>query len=76
MGAATQCTVTVAGFRNDKEVAVASFTFTPPAGELEVPMIQAVLDGEFVQLQNVTIIQDDPTLEALNLDDVVVTTHT
>lgn len=32
VGLAAQCTVTVAGFErsSDKEVAVASFTFTPP----------------------------------------------
>ena len=73
---ATQCTVTVAGFRDNQEVADASFTFSPPAGDLAVPMTQAVMPGSFVQLQNVTIIQDNPTLEALNLDDVDVTTHT
>ena len=75
-GVPTQCTTTVAGFRNDKEVAVASFIFSPLAGKVAVPMIKAVLPGDFVLLQNVTIIQDNPTLEALQLDDVNVTTHT
>ena len=73
---AIQCTIFVAGFRNDKEVAVATYTFTPPTPPVDVPMIQAVLPGSFVELQNVTIIQDDPTLEVLAADNFVVTTHT
>lgn len=72
----TQCTILVAGFQNNKEVAVATYTFSPPAGQLAVPMIQAVLPKTFVKLQNLTIIQDNPTLEALLCDDFVVTTHT
>ena len=73
---ALQCTIDVAGFRNGQEVAVASYTFTPPTAAVDVPMIQAVLPGSFVNLQNVTIIQDDPTLEVLAADNFNVTTCT
>ncbi len=55
---------------------MATYTFTPPTPPVDVPMIQAVLPGSFVALQNVTIIQDDPTLEVLAADNFVVTTHT
>lgn len=73
---AVQCTVFVAGFRNGQEVTVASYTFTPPTAAVNVPMIQAVLPGSFVDLQNVTVIQDDPTIEVLVADDFNATTHT
>ena len=73
---AVQCTITVAGFRNGQQVAVASFTFSPIVGELAVPMIEAVLEPDFVTLQNVTIVQGDPILQALVADDFNVTTHT
>ena len=69
-------TIVLAGFRVDQEVAVASFTFTPPTGQVLVPMIEAVLPGDFVTLQNVTIIQDDPVMIMLVTDDFTVTTHT
>ena len=59
---ATQCTVTVAGFKasGGQEVAVASFTFTPPENSLgQVPMIHAVLPDLFhTPLYNVTMIED------------------
>ena len=72
-----QCTVTVAGFRNGEEVDVASYTFTPVVGETVTgPMIQAVLPDTFVDLQNVTFAQTDPTTQVLKADDFNVTTHT
>ena len=62
--AALQCTITVSGFapKTNKEVAVASYTFTPPVqvSVSPVPMIHAVLPSSFWQgLGNVTIIQDN-----------------
>lgn len=57
-------------------IAVASFTFWPIVGELAVPMIKAVLSPSFATLQNVTIVQGNPTLQALVTDDFNVTTHT
>ncbi|CAD6589722.1 MAG: hypothetical protein ASARMPREDX12_003945 [Alectoria sarmentosa] len=60
---ATQCTITVAGFEanNDEEVALASFTFTPPLEPLtSVPTIHAVLPATFLlPLSNVTIVQSN-----------------
>ena len=75
-GKATQCTIAVAGFRKGQEVAVASYTFSPPVTDVSVPMIEAVLPGTFVSLQNVTIIQDDPVLNVLVADNFRVITHT
>lgn len=75
-GVPTQGTVTVAGFQNDQEVVDASFTFSPPDGELAVPMMQAILPEGFKQLQNVTLIQNNPALVVLICDDFNVTTHT
>lgn len=70
---ATQCTITVTGFQanDDKEVAIASYTFTPPPNPVTpVSMIHAVLPKTFLQpLYNVTIIQDD-TLLALKIDNL------
>ena len=74
-GKATQCTIDVAGFRKGQEVAVASFTFTPPVTDLSVPQIQAVFSGTFIALENVTIIQDDPVLNVLVADNFKITTH-
>lgn len=74
--AAVECTVAVAGFRNAKEVAVASFTFTPTAGETAAtPMIHAVLPKTFVTLQNATLVQGDPAVQVILADDFGVTTH-
>ena len=70
------CTITVAGFRNNMEVAVASYSFTPTVGMVSAPMIQAVLPKTFVNLQNVTLIQADPTEQVLTADDFNITTHT
>lgn len=68
-----QCTVTVAGFHpiTNQEVAVDSFTFTPPLGSTTpVPMMHAVLSSEFSQpLYNVTMIIDNK-LAALVLDNL------
>ena len=76
VGVAAQCTITVAGLRNEQEVAVASYTFSPLAGETTVPLIQAVLPAGFTTSQNVTSIQNDPTADAFAADDFVITTHT
>ena len=73
---AVQCTISVAGFRNGQEVAVASFTFSPTLGVLAVPMIEAELPSTFTTLQNATIMQENPTLQALVADNFSVTTHT
>ncbi|KAM0805812.1 hypothetical protein BDR22DRAFT_906423 [Usnea florida] len=71
LGVATQCTITVAGFTagNNKEVALASFTFTPPDSPVTpVSMIHAVLPDSFkMPLYNVTMIQDNK-LAALKID--------
>lgn len=71
---AAQCTVTVAGFaaKDGQEVAVASFTFTPPPKPIEqVPMIHAVLPDSFhVPLYNVTMIQTGLT-NSLWIDNLV-----
>ncbi|KAL8809281.1 MAG: hypothetical protein Q9200_003552 [Gallowayella weberi] len=76
--AATQCTVLVAGFdANNKEVAKATFTFTPPPTNLtKAPMIQAVLDSEFSKLHNVTIVQTIPATQVLLLDNAVYKLYT
>lgn len=69
----TRCTITVAGFQSNsnKEVALASFTFTPPISPVStVPMIHAVLPSSFSKpLNNVTIVQDSE-LVALALDNL------
>ena len=68
---ATQCTISVAGFKGVKEVVVASFTFTPPAVSVEaVAMIEAVLPAGFQGVQNVTVVQEDPAVQALIVDSV------
>ena len=58
---AVQCTITVAGFlrNNNKEVALASYTFTPPPSPVTpVPMIHAVLPASFQKsLFNITFVQ-------------------
>ena len=69
----TQCTVTVAGFVQDKneEVAVASFTFTPPTVSAgKVPMIKAVLDSSFSCIYTATIVQGNPLTQVLVVDDL------
>ncbi|KAL8682409.1 MAG: hypothetical protein Q9186_001530 [Xanthomendoza sp. 1 TL-2023] len=67
---ARQCSILVAGFNADnKEVAKATFTFTPPADKLtKAPMIEAVLDSSFSNLHNVTITQTSPATQVLLLD--------
>lgn len=72
---AVQCTITVAGFAtgSDQEVALASFTFTPPSVAVApVPMEHAVLPLTFLapKIVNVTIVQDDPLTQALLIDNV------
>ncbi|KAG7006794.1 hypothetical protein G7Y79_00013g035660 [Physcia stellaris] len=71
--AALQCTITVSGFvpKTNQEVAVASFTFTPPVSPVApVPMMHAILPDSFHKgLSNVTIIMDNK-LAALGLDNL------
>ena len=63
--------------KSNKEVAVASFTFTPPTNVLKaVPMIQAVLPSGFANVYNVTLIQTNPTVNALVVDSVGYTAST
>lgn len=72
--AALQCTITVSRFvpKTNQEVAVASFTFTPPLSPVDqVPMLHAVLPSSFSKgLNNVTIIQDNK-LAVLLIDNLV-----
>ena len=73
---ATQCTVTVAAFvkAGGQEVAVASFTFTPPEKVVgQVPMVEAVLPKEFMGVYRVTIIEDDPGVNGLGIDNLAYT---
>ncbi|KAL9040719.1 MAG: hypothetical protein Q9214_004373, partial [Letrouitia sp. 1 TL-2023] len=77
VSAAKQCSVLVAGFRGGKEVASGAFTFTPTVEEeLADPMIEAVLDGGFVGLQNVTLVQVDTVTEVLLVDSVSTVIYT
>jgi hypothetical protein len=65
----------VAGFIGTKEVAVASFTFTPPVvpPPISVPQILATLDSSFQQkLTNVTFSVPNPAVQVIAADDVVV----
>ena len=59
MGQAAQCTILVAGYavNTGQEVAVATYTFTPPESPVEpVPMQHAELPNTFHQaLGNVTV---------------------
>ena len=63
---AKQCTILVASFQkgSNKELASATFTFTPPLDPVgQVAQIQAVLPDTFHQpLYNVTIAMSDATL--------------
>ena len=72
--AALQCTITVSGFvpKTNQEVAVGSFTFTPPESPVnQVPMLHALLPDIFHQgLNNVTIVADNK-LAVVLVDDVV-----
>lgn len=62
----------VAGFNAaNKEVAVATYTFTPPVTNLaKTPMIEVRLPSDFVHLHNVTIVQSSPPNQVLLLDNV------
>ena len=71
-GEALECTITIAGFQKGtgKEVAVASYTYTPPVSVTPVPMIHAVLPNTFWSgLGNVTAVQDNK-LAVLLVDDL------
>ncbi|KAL6716655.1 hypothetical protein ACLMJK_006223 [Lecanora helva] len=61
---AIECTITVAGFQKSKnqEIALASYTFTPPVSPVKpVPMIHAVLPSTFHQaLYNITFANSNP----------------
>ncbi|CAF9935376.1 MAG: hypothetical protein HETSPECPRED_009769 [Heterodermia speciosa] len=67
----TQCSILVSGFRKSdgKEVASASFTFTPPQG-LTAQMIEAVLPDSFAGVYNVTVVQANPVAQSLYVDNV------
>ncbi|KAL8789711.1 MAG: hypothetical protein Q9195_006708 [Heterodermia aff. obscurata] len=67
----TQCSILIAGFRKSdgKEVASASFTFTPPQG-LTAQMIQAVLPDSFAGVYNVTVVQASPGTQSLYVDNL------
>lgn len=70
---AVQCTITLAAFEkaNDQEVAVASFTFTPPENVVkEAPMIQAVLPSGFENVYSVTIIQNNAEVVEFGIDNL------
>lgn len=72
--AALQCTIIVSGFvpNTNQEVAVASFTFTPPPSPVaQVPILHSILPSSFSNgLNNVTIIQDNK-LAVLLVDNLV-----
>ena len=74
---ATQCSILVAGFdENNREKAVATFTFTPIATKLtNSPMILASLPAGFKDLHNVTIVQSSPLNQVLHVDDIKYTTY-
>lgn len=71
MDKTTQCSILVSGFRKSdgKEVASASFTFTPPQG-LTAQMIEAVLPDSFAGVYNVTVVQANPVAQSLYVDNV------
>lgn len=73
----TQCEITVAGFQkgSDKEIALASYTFSPPDDDLvgQVPMVEAVLPSSFSNVYQVTVIQNSPTTQSLGVDNLVYT---
>ena len=66
-----QCTVTVAAFKKGQEVAVASYTFTPPTEVVkQTPMIQAVLPKGFENVFTVTFAHNTPTVVGLGIDNI------
>lgn len=67
---AVQCSVLVAGFNAaNKQVAVATYTITPPAANLaKAPMIEAQVPSGFVNLRNVTVVQSSPATQVLLMD--------
>lgn len=69
-GAAVQYSILVAGFdAANKEMASATYTFTPAATNLvNAPLIQAVLPKSFVGLHNATIVQSSPATKVLATD--------
>ncbi len=76
---AVQCTITLAAFKkaSNQEVAVASFTFTPPANLVtQVPMIQAVLPNGFENVYNVTIVTNNPSVIVFGVDNLEYTFST
>ncbi|KAI4282839.1 MAG: hypothetical protein L6R38_002640 [Xanthoria sp. 2 TBL-2021] len=75
---AVQCSVLVAGFNAaNKQVAVATYTFTPPVANVaKAPMIEAQLPSGFVNLRNVTIVQSSPATQVLLLDNAKYTLAT
>lgn len=66
-----QCTILVAGFRGEQEIAAATFTFSPTVAQrLSAPMIKAVLPSSFANVDTVTMIQSNPTTQAFNVDNI------
>ena len=62
---------------SDQEVAVASFDFTPPVDlSTKVPMVQAVLPDAFEDVYTVVIVQDNPSVINLGIDDFEYTVST
>ena len=72
----TQCTITVTAFQksSDKEIAIASFTFTPPLKPVgQVPMVQAVLPSSFNKVYKIAVVQNNPATQSLGIDNLVYT---
>lgn len=68
---AVHCSILVGGFdATNKEVASATYTFTPPLLQVaKAPMIQAILPDRFKGLRNVTVVQTSPANQVLLVDD-------
>ncbi|KAI4198763.1 MAG: hypothetical protein LQ346_002691, partial [Caloplaca aetnensis] len=77
VGAAVQCSVLAAAFNStNKEIAVASYTFTPPAANtLNAPLVQAVFPKTFTRLHNMAIVQTSPATPVLAVDDLELRSH-
>ena len=69
---AVPCSIDVVGFdASNKEIATATFAFTPTAANLvHAPMVHAVLPKSFVGLHNATIVQSSPLTQVLLVDNV------
>ena len=77
VGAPVQGTLTVAGFQGNREVAVASYPFTPSVGTVVgggslVKFIPAQLPSTFRRLTNITFQQNIQLLQVIVLDNLSV----